>query len=158
MPSKDDHEPVSAEHDPVEADSRTEAEKLAAAAFEAVLIPTDLAALDRIHSSTVDFYPSSDEELDFEGLEDVTNMFLTAFPDLDVDIEETVVHHADDSHAVVRYAVAGTHTGSFQKIPPTDREMTAQGICHVTIDDGQIEEFDLVFDNLGMLQDLGLIH
>lgn len=143
---------------PVEAADDATAAELVATALEQTLNPGDVDAVYRFNAASVDFYPSSDEHLGREGLEEVTNMFLKAFPDLEVTIEEAFTDESDDSIAVVRYSVEGTHTGTFETIPPTDRQMEAEGICHATVEDGEITRFNLVFDNLGMLEDLGLIH
>ena len=51
----------------------------------------------------------------------------------------------------------GTHTGTFQGIQPTGKQVTIFGINSARVADGQIVEQWTEFDALGMLQQLGVI-
>lgn len=67
---------------------------------------------------------------------------------------------ADDDNGnltTLRYEIEGNHTGTFEMIPPTDQRIQAKGIGIARFEDEQVVEFSLVFDNLGMLEDLGLV-
>ncbi len=67
---------------------------------------------------------------------------------------------ADDGNenlVTLRYEIEGTHAGTFETIPPTDQHVHAKGIGIARFEDEEVVEFSLVFDNLGMLEDLGLI-
>jgi steroid delta-isomerase-like uncharacterized protein len=80
--------------------------------------------------------------------------FYAAFPDLTHTIADQI---AEGDAVASRLVVRGTHQGEFQGIPPTGRpvEITAFGIHRVQ--DGQIVEQQLLFDALGLLQQLGVM-
>lgn len=132
------------------------AETFARSMYE-VLNDGDVAAIDEHHSVDLDYYRSSDERGGREELKDDARMFLSAFPDFEATILDVF---ADDEARGRRHRSLrsrGTHAGTFETIPPTDQRVRAKGIGIAEFEDGEIVEFDLVFDNLGMLQDLGLI-
>jgi steroid delta-isomerase-like uncharacterized protein len=124
--------------------------------IETVLNDGDVAAIEEYHAADLAYYRSSDEAEGRQGLKDDVRMFLSAFPDLTATVEEVFADETDPTVAL-RYRISGTHAGTFETIPPTGEEIDAQGIAIARYEDGEIAEFDLVFDNLGMLQDLGLI-
>ena len=80
--------------------------------------------------------------------------FYAGFPDLQHAIEETV---ADDSHAVVRFALRGTQTREFMGIPATNKTFEAGAIAIFRVVDDRIVELRGQFDQLGMLKQLGAI-
>jgi predicted ester cyclase len=84
-------------------------------------------------------------------------MFLSAFPDLEATIDDVFADEDDERFVTLHYTITGTHAGTFETIPPTDRDVEASGIGLAEFDGDTITRLSLVFDNLGMLQDLGLI-
>jgi len=105
-------------------------------------------------SDDLDYHNSDDDHGDFETLLDDSLEFSNAFPDLEGDIQETVVK--GDS-IMFRYTVRGTHEQHLNEVPPTGNSFETQGIGYATLRDGQIDEYNLVFDRLGMLQQLGIV-
>ena len=81
-------------------------------------------------------------------------MLRTAFPDLHYDTEELI---AEDDKVVARTTMRGTHTGPFLGIPPTGRRFEQQQIHILRFVDGKAVEHRAVRDDLGMLQQLGVI-
>lgn len=81
-------------------------------------------------------------------------MLRTAFPDLEKVIEDLI---ADGDRVVDRSTYQGTHQGLFQGIPPTGRKVKVQGINIFRFEDGRVAETWTVVDNLGMMQQLGVI-
>jgi steroid delta-isomerase-like uncharacterized protein len=81
-------------------------------------------------------------------------MFRAAFPDQRVTIEDLV---AEDDRVVNRSTYTGTHLGEFQGIPPTGKRFTIGGINVSRIANGRIVEDWTILDQLGMLQQLGVI-
>jgi steroid delta-isomerase-like uncharacterized protein len=63
--------------------------------------------------------------------------FLTAFPDLVVTVEDTIV---EGDRAVVRWSARGTHQGPGPGLPPTGRRVTLQGMTWITVRDGKLAE------------------
>src|ERR671933_3065691 len=60
-----------------------------------------------------------------------------AFPDVRVMIEDLV---ADGDRVVKRFKLRGTHTGDFNGIPPTGKQITFEGIDILQLADGKISE------------------
>jgi predicted ester cyclase len=79
---------------------------------------------------------------------------LAAFPDLHVQLDDMV---ADGDKLVSRYTVHGTHDGELMGIPPTGKQVSIGGIAIDRFEDGQSVEHWEVFDQMGMMQQLGVI-
>lgn len=80
--------------------------------------------------------------------------FATAFPDGYTTIEDMV---AEDDRVVARTTFNGTHQDEMQGIPATGKTISMPGITIFRLDNGKIAEGWLVNDNLGMMQQLGII-
>jgi steroid delta-isomerase-like uncharacterized protein len=88
------------------------------------------------------------------GLRQMVTMLRAAFPDLHQEIEEMI---AEDDRVVVRTTMRGTHAGPFMGIPQTGRPFEQQQIHIFRFADGKTVEHRAVRDDLGMLQQLGVI-
>ena len=77
-----------------------------------------------------------------------------AFADLRVTIEDLV---AEGDKVVKRFTLRGTHTGAFEGLPPTGKQIMLDGITIVRLADGKIQEIWEAYDMLGVLQQLGVI-
>lgn len=88
------------------------------------------------------------------GLRGVVTMLRTAFPDLYLEIEELI---AEDDMVVARTTMRGTHAGPFMGIPPTGRRFEQQQFHIFRFVNGKTVEHRAVRDDLGMLQQLGVI-
>ena len=88
------------------------------------------------------------------GHKAVVTLFRTVFPDLTWDIEDMV---AEGDKVVVRTTMRGTQRGEFFGIPPTGKRVTMSGIHIVRIAGGKIAEHWGINDDLGMMQQLGVI-
>lgn len=82
------------------------------------------------------------------------SMFAAAFPDGQMTIEDLV---AEDDRVVARTTFSGTHQGELQGIPATGKAVGVSGITIFRLDNGKIAEGWLVNDNLGLMQQLGVI-
>src|SRR5215471_3011813 len=60
-----------------------------------------------------------------EGARQFFKVYVTAFPDLHLDIEQILA--AGDSHVVVRWRSRGTHLGTLADIPATGRKASNHG-------------------------------
>jgi steroid delta-isomerase-like uncharacterized protein len=78
----------------------------------------------------------------------------TAFPDLQMTIEDQV---AEGDKVVTRFRARGTHSGTFQGIPPTGKPGELSGTIIDRIADGKIIECWSNTDDLGLLQQLGIV-
>ena len=81
-------------------------------------------------------------------------MFLAAFPDLHVTIEDVV---AEGDRVVARTTYTGTHQADLQGIPATGKTVSESAITIFRLANGKIAEGWLVADNLGLMQQLGVI-
>ena len=111
------------------------------------------AAAEKFFTDDLDYYNSSGDHGDFDTLYDDGEEFANAFPDLDADIIDTI---ADGDEVMFLYRVRGTHEKPMGDLPPTGEDFETQGIGYAKLKDGRIDEYRLVFDNLGMLQQLGV--
>jgi steroid delta-isomerase-like uncharacterized protein len=89
-----------------------------------------------------------------EGLKPIFSGMRAAFPDLHYTIEELI---ADGDKVVTRWAFRGTHEGELMGIPATGKQVNITGTQIERIVDGRIVEHWRQSDDLGMLQQLGVI-
>ncbi|MEZ4570401.1 MAG: ester cyclase [Thermomicrobiales bacterium] len=66
-------------------------------------------------------------------------------------------HIAEGDRVVTRWSAQGTPEGTFQGIPPTGKQVTLTGIDIDRIAGGKIVECWMNLDELGLLQQLGVI-
>jgi steroid delta-isomerase-like uncharacterized protein len=91
------------------------------------------------------------------GREDFTQFmaaFIAAFPDQQHRVEELI---AEGEKVALRLVIRGTHQGPFNGIPPTGKPVTITAINILRIENGKIVEHWSEGDNLGMLQQLGVV-
>lgn len=89
-----------------------------------------------------------------EGLLQMLPAFHTAFPDLKMTLEDLI---AEGDKVAYRITVTGTNTGEFMGIPATGKRATITETHIDQIIDGKIVRHDGDWDQLGMLQQLGVI-
>jgi steroid delta-isomerase-like uncharacterized protein len=88
------------------------------------------------------------------GLKKQVALYRTAFPDLQITIEDTV---SEGNKVVIRWKAHGTHRGDLMGIPATGREATLMGISINQIVNGKIVEHRTNWDVLGLMQQLGVM-
>ncbi len=79
---------------------------------------------------------------------------MTAYPDCQMTIEDMIT---EGDKVVVRYTFSGTQEGAIQGIPPTGKHVTHTGIFICRCEGGKIVEEWENQDDLGQLQQLGVI-
>jgi steroid delta-isomerase-like uncharacterized protein len=89
-----------------------------------------------------------------EGMLQVLPVFRTAFPDLQVTLGEMI---AEDDKVAYRLTWTGTHIGEFMGIAATGKHVTVTETHVDQIVNGKIVRHDGDSDQLGMLQQLGVI-
>ena len=89
-----------------------------------------------------------------EGVRQFITMYRSAFPDLNYTIEDQI---AEGDMVVSRWTCTGTHQGEFMGIPPTGKQGIAGGMIMRHIIDGKSVEEWLVWDALGMMEQLGVV-
>ncbi len=88
------------------------------------------------------------------GLRQMVTMLRTAFPDIHFGVAELI---AEGDTVAARTTLRGTHTGPFMGIPPTGRRVVQEQIHILRFADGKAVEHRAVRDDLGMLQQLGVV-
>ena len=89
-----------------------------------------------------------------EGVKQITLLFRRAFPDGAMTVEDMI---AEGDTVATRKTFRGTHQGEFMGIPPTGRRVAIELIDIVRVVDGRVVEHWNVVDNLGLLQQLGVL-
>jgi steroid delta-isomerase-like uncharacterized protein len=89
-----------------------------------------------------------------EGVKQLTVMFRQAFPDSYFTVEDML---AEGDKVATRKTFHGSHQGEFMGIPPTGQQVSMELIDIVRIADGRVVEHWAVGDNLGMMQQLGIV-
>jgi steroid delta-isomerase-like uncharacterized protein len=89
-----------------------------------------------------------------EGLKQLIALFRSAFPDLHCTVDDEI--SAGDKVAA-HWTMRGTHKGPFLGNPPTHRPIVVQGISFARTENGQIAEEWTLLDQMGMLQQLGIV-
>lgn len=87
-----------------------------------------------------------------EGVKQLLTMYRTAFPDLEVTIEDLI---AEGDKVVARITSRATHRGEFMGTAPTGKQVTTTAFDMVRIEDGTFVEHWVEADFLGVLQQLG---
>jgi steroid delta-isomerase-like uncharacterized protein len=80
--------------------------------------------------------------------------FRVAFSDSRFTIEEQI---AEGDKVVTRATWQAIHSGEFQSLPPTGKQIEVSAILIGRIQDGKIVDSRSLFDQLSMMQQLGLI-
>jgi len=86
-----------------------------------------------------------------DGVKMLFGYLRAAFPDLRVTVHEQI---ADESRVATRKTFAGTHRGDFMGVPGTGKTITFEVIDILTIQSGKIAEHRVVFDRLGIQEQL----
>ena len=95
--------------------------------------------------------PSGDN---FTTAELKVNVFASGFPGSHFDIDD---EFAVGDKVVTRFTYHAVHSGEFQGIPPTGKQVAMTGITILRLAGGKIEENTVELDQLGLLQQLGVV-
>jgi steroid delta-isomerase-like uncharacterized protein len=89
-----------------------------------------------------------------EGLKQLYTTSLTAYPDLQYKIEDII---AEGDKIAARFTVRGTHKGDIMGIAPTGKQVMGTGIAIYRLVEGKFVEAWAIEDQLGIMQQLGVI-
>ncbi len=92
-------------------------------------------------------------ELDCDAWAAFMGTFLEGFPDLQLDVQDSV---SDEEMNAQRILFTGTHTGHFRGLPPTGRKVRFAGLEMSRMVDGKAAEHWFQIDALTMFEQLGL--
>ena len=109
---------------------------------------------DFMAEDMVDHNPPPIEKPGLEGLKDMFRMYFSAFPDIKIQVEDVI---AEGDKVVMRATTTGTHQGEFMGIPATGKTVSFGEIHVVRIEGGKMVEHWGIEDQMGMMQQLGVI-
>ena len=89
-----------------------------------------------------------------DGVKRLVSMLRTAMPDIQIHVEDVI---AEGDLVVSRYHTTSTDTGGYMGRPPTGKTIRTTAIQIFRIMDGKIVESWANRDDLGVLQQLGMI-
>jgi steroid delta-isomerase-like uncharacterized protein len=113
----------------------------------------NIAAFDEYLSTDLIVH-SPDGDQNYEQYKGLCQAYFSAFPDLHITTDE-IVAEADKVTKI--WTANSTHKGELMGIPATGKRIKVKGIEVFRIVDGKIAEIWAVMDNLGMMQQLGVI-
>lgn len=125
---------------------------LARRSWEAV---DNLDILDEVYATDLAWHEPDQEIQGLEEAKQFVDMYKTAFPDLHATIEDVI---AEGDKVVTRVTVRGTHQGEIVEFgPPTGQQVEIKAITIHRIEGAKIAEEWERYDNLSVLQQLGLV-
>ena len=89
-----------------------------------------------------------------EGIKMLISAYRNAFPDIHFTVDEQI---AEGNTVVTRWTAHGTHNGELAGLAPTGKSATVVGMGVDRVENGKIVESWGLFDQFGMLQQLGVI-
>lgn len=96
----------------------------------------------------------ADGDMNVEQYKGLCQAYFAAFPDLHVTTDDLL---AEGDKVVKVWTVNCTNKGDFMGIPATGKPISIKGIEVFRIANGKIAELWASMDNLGMMQQLGVI-
>jgi predicted ester cyclase len=87
-------------------------------------------------------------------LKQYVTWYRAAFPHIRDTVEELV---SEGDRVIVRWTSRGIHQGKFRGVAPTGRHVTFTGMRLFRIAEGKIAESWVNIDELGLLEQLGMV-
>ncbi len=89
-----------------------------------------------------------------EGTKKAATAYRTAFPDMRLTHHESI---AEGDKVVIYWSASGTQKGELAGVPPSGKQMNVKGFDLFKIKNGKLVEMWQSFDQLGMMQQLGVL-
>jgi steroid delta-isomerase-like uncharacterized protein len=89
-----------------------------------------------------------------EGFKTLHRAFLSAYPDLKITVEDTVI---EGDKIAARCTVTGSHEGHGIGVPPTNQPVEFTGMTIVRVKDGKIAEAWNEFNFMKMYEQIGAL-
>lgn len=114
----------------------------------------DLDAIDGLVSPEYTNHAATIEEYRRGGARRIWEWLLSVFPDHHFEVEDAA---AEGQTVALRGTMSATHEGELMGIEPTGKRVTAQQSQWFRVVDGKLVEHWAVRDDLGMMQQLGVL-
>lgn len=105
--------------------------------FDEAFNQKNLAIIDEIFSPAFVDLSTPDQLQGPAGVKYYFTTIHTGFPDMQVSIEDLI---AEGNKVAVRTIWQGSHTGEYESIPPTGKQVMRSMIQIFTVENGQIQE------------------
>lgn len=122
--------------------------------FLEVMSTGDLGVLDALYDPAFVAHNPGGRDADLTATRRAIETLHRVFPDTRYTIEDML---ADEDRVATRFTRTGTHLGPFRGLPSTGRRVTVTGITIHRLRAGKVIEGWLNFDDLGVMQQLGLV-
>ena len=115
----------------------------------------DMSIVDELTAeNAVNHDPATPEEARGpEGFKELVQMYRTGFSDLHLTVD---AQFSDGDMVCTRWTSEGTNDGELMGMPATGKPVSVTGISIDKIQDGKVVESWNQWDNLGLMQQLGL--
>ena len=114
----------------------------------------NLDVADEVYASGfVSHEPAGPVERSPEYVKGFVRAYRDAFPDGRTTVEAVI---SESDRVAYRWSFRGTHEGELMGLPPTGERVTITGITVDRVSGGKIEEEWNIFDQLGLLRQLGV--
>ena len=134
--------------------STEENKDLARRSWEMLVNQQNPDAIDELYTPNFVWHEPDQDIQGSEEARQFLSAYLSAFPDMHVSVEEVI---AEGEKVVTRWTIRGTHQGELEEFgPSTGRQIEIKGITIHRIEDGKIAEEWERYDNLSIMQQLGL--
>jgi C-1 hydroxylase len=110
--------------------------------------------LDLIDDFVAPNYLDHTNKVGREGLKQLFDVGLIAFPDWHETIEDII---AEGDKVWVRLSYTGTHKGEFMGLAPTGKKITSKAVDIYRIANGKLAEYWNVTDNVNIFKQIGAI-
>ncbi|BAZ47607.1 hypothetical protein NIES4103_02090 [Nostoc sp. NIES-4103] len=134
----------------------TENKALVARYFNEIMNQGKLDVIEQIMSADFAFrIPTLPQPIrGHEGMKQFVTGLRNGFPDIHFTVEREI---AEKDKVASRWRIVGTHKGEFLGVPPTDNYVQDQGVDIFRIANGKIAEIWVNENDLGLMQQLGVI-
>ena len=114
----------------------------------------NLAVVDELVAPTFSWHGPGQDVSGREGIKQLISLYRAAFPDIHMTFEDQI---AQGDKVASRWTMRGTHTGDLLGIAPTGKQGTMTGMIISRLAGNMIAEEWEIFDQLGLLQQLGVM-
>ncbi len=123
-------------------------------AYEEAFNQRNLAVLDEVNAPDLVFHNASTTMQGLEAFKQFLSLYLTAFPDARFTVEDMI---AEGDRVVARHTFRGTQQGDLMGIAPTGKQVMTTGVTITRFANRKGVELWGNNDDLGLLQQLGVI-
>jgi steroid delta-isomerase-like uncharacterized protein len=128
---------------------------LARRSWEEIVNKRNPDAIDEFYAPAFVWHEPDGDIQGYEQAKQFVSTFFKGFPDINITVDDVI---GEGDQVVSRYTIRGTHQGETEEFgPPTNKQMELEGITVHRFEDGKIVEEWERYDNLSVLQQLGLV-